>query len=65
MVVTSFDYRLEEEPRYPVAYCEHCGEELYRGDEAVVIEDYSNTLFCCRDCVDDWLGVKEIEVGDC
>lgn len=65
MVATSFDYKLEEAPRYPVAYCEHCGEELYTGDEAVTVEDYRNTLFCSRDCMDDWLGVKEIEVGDC
>lgn len=63
-MLTSFDYRLEEEPRYPVSYCEQCGEALYNGDEVVVVGEYLNTHFCDHDCLDRYMDIKEVRIGD-
>lgn len=37
----------------PVAYCIHCGGEIYTGEEAYIPAEYAGMV--CRDCVKDWL----------
>ena len=37
----------------PVAYCIHCGGEIYAGEEAYIPAEYAGMLH--EDCVKDWL----------
>lgn len=41
--------------------CEHCGEEIYEGDEYI---DYEGEVFCCRKCLMDSLKLEIVEHAD-
>lgn len=44
----------------PIARCVEC-EELIYDDSNEIYMDYDGNYFCCRECVDAFYGITQIE----
>ena len=53
-------YDYDEEQSQPIARCCECQDLIYDNNEEVFI-DNNGHYFCCRQCVDAFYGITQIE----